>query len=84
MIARLEADGHVVVHRGGGRAGATNSHTVVTDIHSPGQDVTPDTQSGGDTGDMPHKLSQGPVLRPTAPGDGQAVRGERRGDLLGA
>jgi DNA-binding IscR family transcriptional regulator len=30
VIARLEADGHVAVHRGGGRAGSTNSYTVVT------------------------------------------------------
>jgi DNA-binding IscR family transcriptional regulator len=27
VIARLEADGHVIVHRGGGRAGSTNSYT---------------------------------------------------------
>jgi Helix-turn-helix domain len=53
VIARLEAGGHVVVHRGGGRAGATNSYTVVTGIHSPGQNVTPDNLSGGDTGDRP-------------------------------
>jgi Helix-turn-helix domain len=53
VIARLEADGHVIVHRGGGRAGATNSYTVATGIHSPGQNVTPDNLSGGDTGDRP-------------------------------
>lgn len=56
VIARLEADGHVMVHRGGGRGGSTNSYTVVTGdrlIHSPGQDVTPDRMSGGDTGDRP-------------------------------
>jgi hypothetical protein len=50
VIARLEAEGKVVVHRGGGRAGPTNSYTVVTGdriIHSPGQNVTPDKQSGG-------------------------------------
>ena len=35
VIARLETEGHVVVQRGGGRAGSTNSYTVVTDIHSP-------------------------------------------------
>jgi hypothetical protein len=37
VITRLEADGHLVVHRGGGRAGSTNSYTVVTGdtlIHS--------------------------------------------------
>ena len=53
VIARLEADGHVVVHRGGGRAGSTNSYTVVMVIHSPGQNVTPDSLSGGDSGDTP-------------------------------
>ena len=50
VIARLEAEGHVLVHRGGGRAGSTNSYTVVTGdqvVHSPGQDVTPDDSSGG-------------------------------------
>ena len=54
VIARLEADGHLIVHRGGGRAGSTNSYAVVTGdrvIHSPGQNVTPDNLSGGDTGD---------------------------------
>jgi hypothetical protein len=40
VIARLEADGHVTVHRGGGRCGSTNSYTVATDIRSPGQSVT--------------------------------------------
>ncbi|MHB1820812.1 MAG: helix-turn-helix domain-containing protein [Streptosporangiaceae bacterium] len=64
VIARLEADGHVLVHRGGGRAGSTNSYTVVTGdvvVHSPGQDVTPDDLSGGDTGDRPPRtrLCQG-------------------------
>jgi hypothetical protein len=53
VIARLEADGHVKVHRGGGRAGSTNSYTVVTVIHNPGQNVTPDKLSGGDIGDTP-------------------------------
>jgi hypothetical protein len=53
VIARLETDGHVIVHRGGGRAGATNSYTVVTAIHSPGHSVTPDNLSGGDTADTP-------------------------------
>jgi hypothetical protein len=47
VIARLEADGHVIVHRGGGRAGATNSYTVAAGIHSPGQNVTPDNLSRG-------------------------------------
>jgi Helix-turn-helix domain len=46
VIARLEQDGRVLVHRGGGRAGATNSYTVVMDIHSPGHTVTPDRLSG--------------------------------------
>ncbi len=53
VIARLEADGHVLVHRGGGRCGSTNSSTVVTGIHSPGQGVTSDKASGGDSGDRP-------------------------------
>jgi Helix-turn-helix domain len=56
VIARLEADGHVLVHRGGGRAGSTNSHTVVTGdrvIRSPGQNVTPDSVSGVASGDTP-------------------------------
>jgi hypothetical protein len=56
VIARLEADGHVIVHRGGGRAGSTNSYTVVAGdrvTHSPGQNVTPDRLSGGDGGDTP-------------------------------
>ena len=56
VIARLETEGQVIVHRGGGRAGSTNSYTVVTGdrvIHSPGQNVTPDKRSGGDTGDRP-------------------------------
>jgi hypothetical protein len=58
VIARLEAGGQVTVHRGGGRAGSTNSYTVVTGIHSPGQNVTPDTVSGDDTSDTP------PVTQP--------------------
>jgi hypothetical protein len=54
VINRLEADGYLIVHRGGGRAGSTNSYTVVTSgrvIHTPGQDDTPDSLSGGDSGD---------------------------------
>src|SRR5260370_34844134 len=39
VIARLEAAGRLIVHRGGGRAGSTNSYTVVMDIHNPGQPV---------------------------------------------
>jgi hypothetical protein len=46
VIARLEGEGHVVVHRGDGRAGSTNSYTVVTGIHSSGQGVTSDGLSG--------------------------------------
>jgi hypothetical protein len=53
VIARLEAGGHVKVHRGGGRAGSTNSYTVVMVINSPGQNVTPDSLSGADSGDTP-------------------------------
>ena len=41
VTARLEADGHLAVHRGDGRAEATNSHTVITGTHTPGQDDTP-------------------------------------------
>jgi hypothetical protein len=66
VIARLEADGHVRVHRGGGRAGATNSYTVVTGIHSPGQAVTPDILSGGDTGDTPPRTQPCPGTPDTA------------------
>ena len=61
VIARLEVEGHLIVHRGGGRAGSTNSYTVVTRdrvIHSPGQDATPDNLSGGDTGDRPPLTQQ--------------------------
>src|SRR5260370_26447147 len=53
VIARLEAGSHVAVHRGGGRAGSTNSYTVRTGIHSPGHNVTPDKLSGGDNADTP-------------------------------
>ena len=53
VIARLEASGQVIVHRGGGRTGSTNAYTVVTGIHSPGQTVTPDKMSGADGGDRP-------------------------------
>ncbi len=54
VIARLEADGQVLVHRGGGeRAGSTNSYTVVMVIHRPGRNVTPDSLSGGDSADTP-------------------------------
>jgi len=42
VIARLEAEGHVLVQRGG----STNSYTVVTGIHSPGQNVTLTTCPG--------------------------------------
>jgi hypothetical protein len=56
VIARLEADGHVLVHRGGGRVGSTNSYTVVTGggvIHSPGRDDRGDKLSGADSSDRP-------------------------------
>lgn len=57
VIIRLEADGHLIVHRGGGgRAGSTNSYTVVTgdrDFHSPGHNDPPDSLPGGDTYDRP-------------------------------
>jgi len=53
VIARLEAGGHVIVNRGGGRAGSTNAYTVVLGIHSPGQTVTPDKVPGDDGGDRP-------------------------------
>ena len=76
VIARLEAEGHVLVHRGGGRAGSTNSYTVVTAIHSPGQTVTPDNLSGGDTGDTPPRTQpcQGTpdtAVSPDPPGNHQ-------------
>jgi hypothetical protein len=44
VIARLEAGGHILVNRGGGRS--ANSYIVVMDIHSPGQAVSPDNPSG--------------------------------------
>ncbi len=44
VIARLEQRGDLLVHRGGGRT--SNSYTVVMDIHSPCQPVTPDSLSG--------------------------------------
>jgi helix-turn-helix protein len=47
LIVRLEAGGFVTVHRGGGRAGSTNSYTVVMGTHSPGQSVTPESLSRG-------------------------------------
>lgn len=53
VVARLEADGQLLVHRGGGRAGSTNSYTVVTGIPSPGHNVTPDKLSGADNADSP-------------------------------
>ena len=76
VIARLEAEGHVVVHRGGGRAGSTNSYTVVTGIHNPGQTVTPDNLSGGDTGDRPPRTQPCPgtpdtAVSPDPPGNHQ-------------
>ena len=51
VITRLEADGYLIVHRGGGRAGFTDSYTVVTGdpvIHSPGQNVPLTVCSRGD------------------------------------
>ncbi len=61
VIARLEAAGQVEVHRGGGRAGSTNAYTVVMVMHSTGQIVSPDSLSGGDSGDIPPltRLRQG-------------------------
>jgi len=49
VITRLEAEGHLIVHRGGGRAGSTNSYTVVTServIHNPGQNDTLTIRAG--------------------------------------
>lgn len=69
VITRLEAHGHLIVHRGGGRAGSTNSYTVVTGdrvIHTPGQSVTPDSLSGGDTGDRPPLTQPCPGAHDTA------------------
>lgn len=53
VIARLEADGHLLVHRGGARAGSTNSYAVLTGTRNPGHDVTPDNLTGADTSDRP-------------------------------
>lgn len=87
VITRLEAEGHLIVHRGGGRAGSTNSYTVVTSgrvIPSPGQSDTPGTLSGGDTGDRPPRtqLCQGTpdtVVSPDPPKNqkGTAAAGAR-------
>jgi hypothetical protein len=68
----------VTVHRGGGRAGSTNSYTVVMAIGSPGQNVTPDELSGGDSGDSPPltQLRPGtpdPALSPDPPGNHQGT-----------
>ena len=81
VIARLEAEGHVIVHRGGGRAGSTNSYTVVTGdraIHSPGQNDPPDDLSGADTDDRPPltRLRQGThdtAVSPDPPGSHQGT-----------
>jgi hypothetical protein len=86
VIARLEAEGHVIVHRGGGRAGSTNSYTVVTGdrvFHSPGQTDTPDNLSGGDTGDRPPLTQpcQGThdtAVSPDPPENHQATAAARR------
>jgi hypothetical protein len=81
VITRLEAEEHLIVHRGGGRTGSTNSYTVVTGdlvIHNPGQNVTPDSLSGGDTGDRPPltQLCQGTLdmaLSPDPPKNHQGT-----------
>ena len=81
VISRLEADGHLIVHRGGGRAGSTNSYTVVTGdrvIHNPGQDDTPDTLPGGDTGGRPPRTQQcqgthDTAVSPDPPGNHQGT-----------
>jgi Helix-turn-helix domain len=80
VIARLEAGGHVIVHRGGGRAGVTNSYTVATGIHSPGQNVTPDNLSGGDTGDRSPLTQpcQGTPDRAVSPRSTREPPGNRR------
>jgi hypothetical protein len=93
VITRLEADGYLIVHRGGGRAGSTNSYTVVTGdrvIHSPGQNDTPDNLSGGDSGDRPPRteLCQGTydtVVSPDTPVNLQgAATGGGVGDFFAA
>jgi hypothetical protein len=91
VIARLETGGHVAVHRGGGRAGSTNSYTVITGIHDPGQSVTPDRMSGDDDADRPPRtqLCQGTpdtAVSPNPPGNHQGnapspARDERVGEL---
>jgi hypothetical protein len=87
VIARLEGEEHLVVHCGGGRAGSTNSYTVMTGIHSPGHDVTPDSLSGTDSGDKAPltQSCQGTpdtAVSPDPPGNHQRtapspVRGDR-------
>ena len=88
VITRLEAEGHLIVHRGGGRAGSTNSYTVVTGgrvIHSPGQNDTPDNLPGGDTSDRPPltELCQGTpdiAVSPDPPVNHQGTAAARERD----
>jgi three-Cys-motif partner protein len=85
VIARLEAEGHIAVHRGGGRAGSTNTYTVITGIHSPGQAVTPDNLPQGDSGDrgartMPCQGTPATALSPDPPGNHQRTAATRSGD----
>ncbi len=53
VITRLEADGHLLVHRGGARAGSTNSYTVLTGTRTLGHHDTPDNLTGAVTSDRP-------------------------------
>jgi hypothetical protein len=90
VIARLEGGGHVVAHRGGGRAGSTNSYTVLTGIHSPGQSVIPDRlPGGGSSGRAPVTQScQGApdrAVSPDTPGNHQrTARPPARNERAGA
>ncbi len=76
VIARLEGERHVMVHRGGARAGSTNSYTVITGIHSPGRSVSPDSLPGGDSSDRapvtkPYHETPDRAVSPDPPGNHQ-------------
>src|SRR6266568_7718004 len=61
VITRLEAEGHLIVHRGGGRAGSTNSDTVMTGpCGSPaGRGPPPEGREAGVRGRGQHAPARG-------------------------
>ncbi len=76
VLARLEADGHLLGHRGGARAGSTNSYTVLTGTRNPGHDDTPDNLTRDDTSDQP--LQTSPVRDPGHSSVTRSTRNHRR------